>query len=139
MQRSLFFLACSFLCVSTLAQQYPFVYYTPREGLINSRIRGLRQDSKGRMYFLTYGGLSVYDGTKFINYTREDGLANEVVNDVEEISPDTLLVATNINSLNALVDGKIITYETADHYYPIVNSLIRSSNGQLYAIADEGL
>ncbi|MFL5740859.1 MAG: two-component regulator propeller domain-containing protein [Flavisolibacter sp.] len=139
MQRSLFFLACSFISVCSFAQQYPFVYYTPREGLINSRVRGLRQDSKGRMYFLTYGGLSVYDGTRFNNYSTQDGLANEVVNDVAELSPDTILVSTNTTRLNMLVDGKISEYQTADHYYPIINRFLKSTNGQWYAVADEGL
>jgi hypothetical protein len=46
-------------------QQYPFVQYTPKDGLVNTRVRKIFQDSKGRMYCLTYGGLSKYDGSRF--------------------------------------------------------------------------
>src|SRR6266498_343693 len=88
--------------------QYPFVHYTPKDGLVNSRVKKAYQDSKGRMYFLTYGGLSVYDGARFRNYTMQNGLASDVVNDILEVGDDSLLVATNSgNYLNSLVRGKI--------------------------------
>ena len=64
MQRILNFLACFVIWVSAVAQQYPFVNYSPKDGLVNGRVRKAYQDSKGRMYFLTFGGLSVYDGTQ---------------------------------------------------------------------------
>jgi len=106
MQRKLIFLACFVAPVLTggiscLAQsaetrgRYPFVFYSPRDGLVNSRVRSIKQDSRGRMLFITFGGLSVYDGTKFTNYNRQDGLAEDLINDVVEVGPDSLLVATN--------------------------------------------
>ena len=91
MQRNIIFLAYFFICANSFAQQYPFVYYTPKDGLVNSRVRSIKQDSKGRMLFITYGGLSVYDGTRFINYNQQDGLVNELVNDIVEMTPDSFL------------------------------------------------
>ena len=75
MQRKLVVLAYFFVAIaigtaSCFAQQYPFVYYTPKDGLVNSRIRSIKQDSRGRMIFITFGGLSIYDGARFINYNR---------------------------------------------------------------------
>jgi len=139
MQRKLTFLAFFLICIDCAAQEYPFFYYTPKDGLVNSRIRGIKQDSKGRMLFITFGGLTVYDGTRFINYSKSDGLANEYVNDVTEEGPDSFLVATNTPLLNTLVRGRVGTYRTSDNYYPIVNRFFRSTNGNLYATADEGL
>src|SRR6266496_82303 len=109
MRRTAITLACFFVCVHCFAQQYPFVHYTPKDGLINSRVKKAYQDSKGRMYFLTYGGLSVFDGARFKNYTIQNGLPNNVVNDILEIGNDSLLVATNSHNLNLLVRGKIET------------------------------
>ncbi len=139
MQRRLIFLACFFICADCFAQQYPFVYYTPKDGLVNSRVRSIKQDSKGRMLFITYGGLSIYDGTRFTNYGLGDGLANELVNDVVEISPDSFLVATNVPKLNTLVHGRIGTYHTTDNFYPIINRFFKSNDGNWYVAADEGL
>jgi signal transduction histidine kinase/sugar lactone lactonase YvrE len=150
MQRRLTFLACLFVlaavlnvdCHAQLAEsrgQYPFVFYTPRDGLVNSRVRSIKQDSKGRMIFITYGGLSVYDGTRFVNYNRQDGLADDLVNDIVEVGPDSLLVASNASKLNTLVKGKIGVYRTADNFYPVVNRFLKSNDGGWYVTADDGL
>ena len=150
MQRKLIFLACFFVpialgsanCLAQPAEsrgQYPFVFYTPRDGLINSRVRSIKQDSRGRMLFITFGGLSVYDGTRFINYNRQDGLAEDLINDIVEVGPDSLLVATNAAKLNTLVRGKIGVYQTADNFYPVVNRFLKSNDGSWYVTADDGL
>src|SRR4030095_13090647 len=150
MQRKLIFLACLFVlaavlnidCAAQLAEsrgQYPFVFYTPRDGLVNSRVRSIKQDSKGRMIFITYGGLSVYDGTRFVNYNRQDGLADDLVNDIVEVGPDSLLVASNASKLNTLVKGKICVYRPADNFYPVVNRFVKSNDGEWYVTADDGL
>jgi signal transduction histidine kinase/ligand-binding sensor domain-containing protein len=139
MQRKLTVLACLVLCANCFAQQYPFVYYTPRDGLVNSRVRSIKQDSRGRMYFITYSGLSVYDGTRFNNYHRADGLADELINDLVEITPDSVLVATNTNKLNTLVKGKIGLFKTRDGFCPVINRFIKTSEGQWYVTADDGL
>src|SRR5688500_19630713 len=104
-KRLLNLLAYLFFCAACSAQQYPFVHYTPKDGLVNSRVRKAYQDSKGRMYFLTYGGLSVFDGARFRNYTTQNGLIIDVVNDILEVGEDSLLVAVNMYGLNVQVRG----------------------------------
>ena len=138
MQRKLTFLACVLACATCFAQ-YPFVYYTPKDGLVNSRVRGIKQDSRGRMIFFTFGGLSIYDGTRFVNYNRQDGLADELINDVVEISPDSFLVATNASKLNTLVRGKVGVYKTDDNFYPVINHFLKGNDGYWYVTADDGL
>jgi len=134
------FLACFFLFSDELlSQRYPFINYTPLDGLVNNRVRSMYQDSKGRLYFLTSGGLSVYDGARFTNYTTADGLALEVVNDMLEMSPDSFWIATNTNKLNCLVNGKIKLLKTSDGFSPVINGFLRTDDGRIYAAADDGL
>lgn len=139
MQRKLTLLACIFSCANCFAQQYPFVYYTPKDGLVNSRVRSIKQDGRGRMYFITYSGLSVYDGARFTNYHRADGLADELINDIAEITPDSLLVATNTNKLNTLVKGKIGSFNTKDNFCPLINRFFKTAEDEWYVTADDGL
>ncbi len=146
MQRNLIFLACFFICAAALGQlaessaQYPFVHYTPKDGLINSRVKKAYQDSKGRMYFLTYGGLSVFDGARFKNYTRETGLATDVVNDIIEVGDDSLLVATNSEHfLNVLVKGKLGVLKTEGVSCGTVNQFYLHDNSHIYLASDNGL
>ncbi len=127
------------LVLTSIAQEYPFIQYTPKDGLINGRIRNVYQDTKGRLFFMTANGLSVYDGARFNNYGFEDGLGNPVVNDMLEISPDSILLATNTNELNAWVRGKIKKIETADGYCPVINKFLRARDGNIYVATDEGI
>jgi signal transduction histidine kinase len=136
-----FLIALTGLLVSvhiSYAQQYFFARYTPKNGLVNNRAHTLYQDSKGRLYICTYGGLSVYDGARFINYTTEDGLITSLVNDVVEMGDDSLWIIPNGPGLHALVHGILRNIITADHFYPVINQLIRGSDGYYYALADQG-
>lgn len=127
-----------FFCATCCAQQYPFVHYTPKDGLVNSRVRKAFQDSKGRMYFLTYSGLSVYDGTRFKNYTTEDGLSSNLLNDILEVGPDSFLVATNTTALNVMVHGRVKKLEL-QNTPPIINEFLRDNKGVIYTSTDDGL
>lgn len=138
MQRIFIILACLLICAFSPAQQYPFVHYTPREGLISNTIGHIFQDSRGRLYFTSMNGLSVYDGTRFINYTTANGLANDFVNCLMEMGDDSLWIATNIDKLNCLVNGKIKPVPLKGKV-PVINRLCRDVHGTIYAVADEGL
>ena len=134
------FIAYLFLWfIESTPQQFPFINYTPADGLVNNRVRSMFQDSKGRLYFCTLDGLSVYDGARFTNYSQAEGLSLPVVNDVLEITPDSFWVATNSQELHVLVHGKIKPLVTLDGFYPIINYFFKSKDGHVYALADEGL
>jgi signal transduction histidine kinase/ligand-binding sensor domain-containing protein len=119
-------------------QEYLFVRYRPKDGLVNSRARFLYQDSKGRLYVSTFGGLSVYDGSRFINYTTESGLSTSLVNDIIEVGDDSLLIVPNGRAMNVMVHGIVRKIETSDHYYPVTNQLVKCSDGFFYSISDDG-
>jgi len=138
-KRSFHLIACLIVCANCIAQHYPFVHYTPKDGLVNSRVRKAYQDSKGRMYFITFGGLSVYDGARFKNYTTENGLISDMVNDMLEIGNDSLLVAVNSCGMNILVNGLMKRYALAGDTCPIVNQFLKGPDGFIYLGADEGL
>src|SRR6188508_577085 len=107
MQRTAILLAYLSICVNCSAQQYPFVHYTPKDGLISSQIRTIYQDSKGRLYFTSVHGLSVYDGSRFINYNSKNGLGFDIVNCVMEMGDDSIWIVTNSSKINCLVNGKM--------------------------------
>src|SRR4029079_5487890 len=128
-------LAMILLWATCWAQQYPFVYYTPKDGLVNSRVRKIYQDTKGRLYFMTFGGLSIFDGARFRNYTTQNGLSSDMVNDVIEAGTDSFLVATNTSHLEILVNGKIKPFRSSKYITPIINQFFKSADGYIYATA----
>jgi signal transduction histidine kinase/ligand-binding sensor domain-containing protein len=145
MQRSTIILACFFFCINCLSQstgtggQYPFVHYTPREGLVNNKARFIFQDSKGKLYIATYGGLSIYDGSRFTNFDYNTGLGNSLVNDVVEMGDDSVWIVVNAQKINYVTKGRLNTFTPADGFTPVINKLIKCSDGYYYAVTDEGL
>jgi signal transduction histidine kinase/ligand-binding sensor domain-containing protein len=136
------FLTWLVLCVHvSCAQQYLFTRYTPRDGLVNNRARFMFQDSKGRIYISTYGGLSVYDGSRFINYTSDNGLATSMINDIVEMGDDSLWIVPNGNAMHCMVHGiiKDVNLKSTDHFFPVINQLVKCGDGHFYALADQGL
>ncbi|HET9745604.1 MAG TPA: two-component regulator propeller domain-containing protein, partial [Chitinophagaceae bacterium] len=138
MQRAALILAYFFACTNTPAQQYPFVHYTPKDGLISNNIRNIYQDSKGRLYFASMNGLSVYDGARFSNYTSANGLHHDIVNCVMEMGNDSLWVVTNNGKIQSLSNGKLKSI-AFDSPLPIIDNLIRDENGSLYAASEQGI
>jgi signal transduction histidine kinase/ligand-binding sensor domain-containing protein len=132
------FLLC-FVCYDCLSQQYPFVHYTPKDGLVNNGTRLMFQDSRGLLYISTFGGLSVYDGSRFTNYTTDNGLSTNLINDVVEMGDDSIWIIPNGAKLQCLVKGEIKDVLTSDGFYPVINKMIKCSDGSYYALADEGL
>ena len=144
MQRTASILACFFVGVNCFSQpvtggQYPFVHYTPREGLVSNKAKFIFQDSKGKLYIGTYGGLSIYDGSRFTNFDYNNGLANPLVNDIVEMGDDSVWVIVNAQKINYIVNGRLKTFVPADNFTPVINRLIKCSDGFFYAITDEGL
>ena len=69
-----------FLISSTLlAQTLPFKTYPIKEGLAQSIVYSIFQDSKGYLWFGTQYGVSKFDGINFSNYTTEQGLVHNRV------------------------------------------------------------
>ena len=97
------------------------------------------QDSKGKLYIGTFGGLSIYDGSRFTNFDYNNGLGNTLVNDVVEMGDDSVWVLVNSQKINYIVNGRLKTFTPADNFTPVINKLIKCSDGYYYAVTDEGL
>ena len=138
MQRTVLLLAYFFICANSFAQQYPFVHYTPKEGLISNMIKGIYQDSKGRLYFTSNHGLSIYDGSRFTNYSSKNGLNFDIVNYIMEMGEDSIWVVTNSIKINCLVKGKMKTLALKDMNI-VINNLCKDEEGDLYATSEQGL
>ena len=138
MHRTTISLACFLFCVTCYAQQYPFVHYTPKDGLISNQIKNIYQDSRGRLYFTSVNGLSIYDGSRFINYTSKNGLGFDMVNCVMEMGDDSVWIATNSSTINCFVKGKMKKLELKGTPI-IIDRLIKDDHNILYAASEHGL
>lgn len=82
--------------LSLQAQQYNFKNYSVREGVAQSQVYSLLQDSRGYLWMGTRGGgITRFDGIAFKTYSQKDGLANNYVFCIREDTDHNLWVGTN--------------------------------------------
>jgi len=67
-----------------VGQQHSFLQFSLPEGLPQSQVRTLMQDSKGYIWVGTLGGASKFNGKNFVNYDRSSGLINNQINTIIE-------------------------------------------------------
>ncbi len=93
-----------------------YKYITNEDGLSNSSVNKVFQDSEGYLWFGTWDGLNKYDGINFTTYNSNpndtNSITNNVIKDIIEQHPGVIWVVTNhgINKINT-------KKETIDRYY----------------------
>ncbi|NQU37682.1 MAG: hypothetical protein HQ526_08840 [Actinobacteria bacterium] len=71
-----------------------FTNFTTDDGLVDNDINHIFEDSQGRLWFATEGGVSRYDGREFTNFTTDDGLASNHVGGMAEDRDGRIWIAT---------------------------------------------
>ena len=87
------------------AQTYHFANYGVKEGLAQSNVSGIVQDSSGFYWIATEGGVSRFDGKNFVNFSTENGLADNNVSAIFIDNKHRMLVGHENGSLS-IFDGK---------------------------------
>lgn len=98
--RKLRLIGCFFLLTAALfAKKYDFVHLTNNDGLSNSSINSISQNSGGLMWFGTWDGLNVYNGRRFAVYKPDpanpNSISNNIIRDVLEESETIQWIATD--------------------------------------------
>ena len=101
-------------------QSYSFSQYEVEDGLIQSSVHCFSQDHFGNLWVGTSAGLSRFDGQHFENYSQQQGLVGNHINDLFQMG-DSLLIATRQGL--SVFDG--MTFH---------NHQLRDSTGQAQAI-----
>jgi len=65
------------LSLNSLGQSSNFINYGVEDGLIQSQVQTINQDSAGNLWIGTISGLSIYNGLEFKSVNRNDGLAED--------------------------------------------------------------
>jgi len=118
------------------AQQYSFINYGVKEGLAQSQVTDLSQDNLSYLWVGTQSGLSKFNGKHFVNYSIDDGLADNTIH--------KLLFSKNNNTLWIATPKGISSYKnnTFTSYYfnskQKVNDLIIFDDS-LFIATNEGL
>lgn len=112
---------------------------TVEDGLVQSTIMSIFQDSKGYIWIGTTGGLSKWNGINFENFSTFNGLLHQRITAIAEAANNQILVGT-INGLNIYRDGRFDVLGTDGGLLaPDVLSLAGSKSGVVYVGTSRGL
>jgi len=135
-----FFLFFSlFIGFQAVSQQSAYVQYDTRDGLAQSQVRAIMQDSQGYLWFGTVGGLSRFDGYDFLNFSTEDGLPANQINCLLQ-GRNSLWIGSTGNLCKRTGTG-FITIPLPDKYSRSkIFDMAEDGKGNLWvALAGEGL
>ncbi len=125
---------------SSYAQTYDFHNFNVEDGLAQSQVLSMCQDRNGNIWFGTNnGGVSKYDGNKFINYTENDSLINNVVFSICETKNGNMLFGTN-GGLSVLIGKKWKNYsEKNGLIHNRVYKVLEDNNGIIWIGTGKGV
>src|SRR5512140_3375928 len=124
------------------AELLPVRTYTTADGLSHDRVKRIRQDRLGFLWFCTTEGLSRFDGRAFVSYGVRDGLPVPSANDFLE-TPSGFWVATNGGGV-AFFDPSAVAprfrgIRIGEGAASRVNALAKDRSGVMWAATDGGL
>lgn len=136
------FFSISLCLVTTIAfsQLYNFHTYTVEDGLSQSQVKALYQAKSGNLWIGTVGGgLTKYNGKRYINYTSINGLVDNEITSIAGDKWGAIWIGTtqglsrydkqvfkNFTTKNGMANGH-------------VNALCTDPSGNVWAGTDEGL
>ena len=108
--------------------------YTIADGLPSNTIYAIAQDSLGYIWLGTNKGLSRFDGTEFLNFSPDDGLADTEILKFFKDSKERIWYYTLNGRIGYIENGRLYTKETGSDIDPIHHQItsIREYNNLIY-------
>ncbi len=123
----LFFICFANVCY---AQHQYYRNYTTTNGLPIDNVYAAAQNEKGLIWFGTDFGIAKFDGYKFTNYNRSNGIATKAVMDIVYAGGDSCIFISYPNTVQSINgNGKI---NTLFFYNKFALQLITKHNNNYY-------
>jgi ligand-binding sensor domain-containing protein len=125
------FLLLLLWCTESSSQVADFISYGVEDGLSQSEVQCIYQDSRGYMWIgTTGGGVCSFDGVSFREFGKKNGLVGQIVNCISEDSLGRMWFGTTTGL--SLYDGKSFTnFGTPDIGFSEVSSVLPMKDGIL--------
>lgn len=106
------FLLLVTLSFNLQSQTYNFQFYNVQEGLPQSKVNALLQDSRGFLWIGTAGGgICKFDGKNFTQYSSRDGIAGDIITDIVEDHDKNIWFTASWGGVTKFDGRKFTVYE----------------------------
>ncbi|MFL5764953.1 MAG: two-component regulator propeller domain-containing protein [Bacteroidia bacterium] len=132
-----FLLFC--FCHSAKAQQLNIKNFSIEDGLPQSQVLYIFQDHSGEIWIGTNGGgVSRFDGVRFLNFSTKDGLKSNRVNYIAEDKSNTIWIGT-MKGLAKFKNGKLIAVPDKLLDDLAIYTIQQHSDGELWLGTSTGI
>lgn len=136
-------LICS---ISSYAIQTKTISYSVEQGLSQSTVNSILQDSYGQMWFGTRNGLNVFNGYEFETFTHKPfdttSIINNEITTIIQLDSANILIGTRngICRLNILTKkSHSFDYKSLGYNEFVINTILKDRQGRIWAGARKGL
>lgn len=129
------FLILFIYCIDGFSQRYNFEQYDIEDGLTQSQVTAITQDSKRRLWISTLGGLSCFNGKQFINYTKTSGLSSNFILSLAPGKNNEIWIGS-ARGLSKYNGNSFSNYADTEKW---VNVLATDKNGTTYGLKGKRL
>lgn len=121
--------------LSSFSQRFNFRQYDIEDGLTQSQVTAIAQDSKRRLWITTVGGLSCFNGKQFDSFTKTNGLNNNFTLALTVSKNNDIWVGTarGISKYNGI---KFNNYKETKAW---VSKLATDRSGKVYGLSSSQL
>lgn len=131
------FLFQSSLC--SFSQSFNLKHFSVQDGLAQSNINCPFQDSKGRLWLPTGGGLTYYDGIDLYTFTQKDGLPGIPVFNILEDEHSVIWGTTAQNGIFKWEKGRFTTFTSENGLVSnTTRSIYQDSQNRIWIITKNG-
>lgn len=124
--------------VSLLSQNKPFIHFTEDDGLANNGVRSITKDRDGILWLGTENGISRYDGQKFLNIRKSDGLPGNRVWAIASDHKSKIFAGCYHDGLAVIENNKVIkTYHIKARFPDSIRRLYYSDNFQMLFVGTD--
>lgn len=122
------------------AQQFGFIHYTTRDGLAQSQVRTIAQDTQGFLWIGTLGGVSRFDGRGFRNHALQQGLPDAQVNALLPRPDGSLWCGTGAGLVGFRHGTEVVPIPLPGPNRPRITALAADARGRvLIGVEDRGV
>ncbi|WP_430932262.1 sensor histidine kinase [Saccharicrinis sp. 156] len=140
--RWIFFFITISLSISLLAQYKPYLRFTEADGLADNAVQDLVIDKEGYLWIATNNGVSKYDGEKFVNFQKRNGLLGNYAWALAVDDDNNMWVGCYKEGLNLIRNDSVVASYTMEmeKYNNSIRKLHYSTKHQtLFVGTDDGL
>ena len=119
--------------------QLKITTYSVGDGLAQSQVYAMLEDSRGFIWMGTYGGgISQFDGKKFKNFSTEDSLTNNYILAIHESKNGNIWIGTK-NGLSIYNGISFENFKIENQEGIAVSCFLEDKSGQLWLGTSKGI